>query len=777
MGGTLEQLIANPPSAQPGYWQQGINNLTTLKDYQARNALAQIYQDPTVVNQLTGAVDQGRLNALISQSPAASWNAGPAMQQQGQAQAAQAQGLNEQTAGHLARLKVMSGEMSDLLQSGQPITADQVHARLNSLGQEGILTTGDMNGLNADLATQPPGADLTGWLRNHMATNLSAAEQLQNVTSQPQLVDQGDRKVVVESNVNRPGGQRVGTSYVQGLDPATAGDIVLINMGDGTTQQMPRSRAQQLFGANYQSRIVPPGGSAPPVPSGRYTPPPGPQAQGGGATTGGAAATGGSATAAPPPAAATSAAAPAQPNAMGGVSVPGQAGVFKYPNGKTGGAPDATGGVQYSDGTYGTPSGGFRQPIGAGAAAGTAAAPAASATAPLPVGKDGPYVLGDSIGQGVQKTGGWAGNTLVGRSPQQVLGTIGSAPIQGRDVVLSSGAANNPAQAGLLQQQIDAANKAGAKSITVMGVADPKVNAQLQTIAQQNGARFVPLGAIGTDGIHPADYKPLAAAVVPPQQQTQTQQPQQPPPQPTLSGGPPGFGRSAPLGVPEATRVAAEGSAQDQVAFRRDLPAAQGRIFTAQQALSALADTKTGTGTIPLQTINGLINSYAPDALKAWIPGYDPNIPVNRDLAEKYMTQLTMGRASQFGPTTDARLAAAFTGSANTHIQQLAAQDVLKVGIGLDRMTQAMGDDMQTQNVAPQDFSAWRQNWVRTHDPRAFVVDSMSPEQRAYLQKSLQNASPQEREIFAQTYHQAVGGGYVPSVIPNPKAASAQAGQ
>ena len=49
---------------------------------------------------------------------------------------------------------------------------------------------------------------------------------------------------------------------------------------------------------------------------------------------------------------------------------------FTYPNGKTGGAPDAQGGVSYTDGSYGTPPAGRPTPVAAASPPGSTAAPA-----------------------------------------------------------------------------------------------------------------------------------------------------------------------------------------------------------------------------------------------------------------------------------------------------------------------------------------------------------------------------------------------------------------
>lgn len=259
MSGTaaLVNQLANPTSANPAYWGQQMNNLNALKDFAGDTATQRIMQQPGVVDPTTGQVNQGSFNALVSADPDASWKAAQRMQAQGQAQGAQADAQNQTVAGHLAQLKIMNGEMSDLLQSGQPITSDQVQTRLSSLGKEGILTPAVMSGIAADLNSQPPGADLTGWLRNHMATNLSASEQLQNVSSQPYHYDAGGYIGVGEGNPNRAGYMAPGTQIGKTLTPEAATDIATIQFPDNTTRQVPRGQVPAILGGTPGAKEVP----------------------------------------------------------------------------------------------------------------------------------------------------------------------------------------------------------------------------------------------------------------------------------------------------------------------------------------------------------------------------------------------------------------------------------------------------------------------------------------------------------------------------------------
>lgn len=139
-----------------------------------------------------------------------------------------------------------------------------------------------------------------------------------------------------------------------------------------------------------------------------------------------------------------------------------------------------------------------------------------------PASSTGPLIVGDSIAS----KGGLGGSGVIGASPKAVLDNVSGLPgdqVNGRDVVLSSGASNNPAQAGLLEQQIKALQDKGARSVTVVGVGDaPKlqgVNDGLAATAGRFGANFVPLDTtqLSPDRVHPTQqgYRTLLAAATP----------------------------------------------------------------------------------------------------------------------------------------------------------------------------------------------------------------------------------------------------------------------
>lgn len=161
----------------------------------------------------------------------------------------------------------------------------------------------------------------------------------------------------------------------------------------------------------------------------------------------------------------------------------------------------------------------------------TAQVSAPPATAPPPVAASGgqqngsPLIIGDSLAS----KDGLGGSGVVGASPKAVLSSINALSpdqVAGRDVVLSSGASNNPAQASLVYEQIQALKKKGAGNVTVVGVGDRSdfggVNDTLELVTGRAGGRFValPAGSLSRDRVHPTrrGYNALLASVLPQKQ-------------------------------------------------------------------------------------------------------------------------------------------------------------------------------------------------------------------------------------------------------------------
>jgi hypothetical protein len=205
-------------------------------------------------------------------------------------------------------------------------------------------------------------------------------------------------------------------------------------------------------------------------------------------------------------------------------------------------------------------------------------------------------------------------------------------------------------------------------------------------------------------------------------------------------------------GVAEAATAAGQGAGQELLTDQRANADSGKRINILQSASAALQNAKSGQGSQGLQTIKGtlvtlgLASQSQADAVKDY------------DEANKYLTQYAQQRAASFGHATDAQLSAALTGNGSTHISNLAAQDVVKVNMALERMDQARMQQWSQTGLAPDQYSKWKSQFGAVMDPRVFVADQMDIKKVGAM---IQKMNPKERETFKTQYNWAVQNGYI----------------
>lgn len=131
------------------------------------------------------------------------------------------------------------------------------------------------------------------------------------------------------------------------------------------------------------------------------------------------------------------------------------------------------------------------------------------------------------------------------------------------------------------------------------------------------------------------------------------------------------------------------------------------------------------------------------------IPGLDANTlqAATQDELRKYMTRLAGVNGSPFGAGTDYRLAQAATGNANPDMSNLANRDVERMNLALSRAQQARLAAFQQTGLPPEQYSTWASNWSRQVDPRAFMLDLLSPAERQKMLAPITNKG----EIAAMT--------------------------
>lgn len=214
-----------------------------------------------------------------------------------------------------------------------------------------------------------------------------------------------------------------------------------------------------------------------------------------------------------------------------------------------------------------------------------------------------------------------------------------------------------------------------------------------------------------------------------------------------------------PPGVVEAANTAATGAAGAMNAFNSDMQDAPQRIFQREKALEALDKTTTGPGREGRVQAGKTLAALLPEGWAQNIPGVDPQSDQYFDEAKKYMTQAMIGRATGMGGAATAdKLAAASSGSPNVTLANATAKDLVRTDIGLERMGMAMQSAWNSSGEPPQNFQKWTADWNKSVEPRAFILNNMTPEERQNLVSTMR---PGEIQKLRQTYDNAIQSGVI----------------
>ena len=659
------------------------------------------------------------------------------MQQQGQAQSAQGIGAQEQLAAHRARMDSMLGLMNGVLAKGGPIGMGDIQNAVNQAHlspTEAAQVAQDVN----NTAGGNPNYDFTDWVKGHQASNLDAQKQIAARTPNMQFHNIGGRLVPVDMNGQtnpNPG------SLITTLSPAEAAQIVKVDMGDGTTQQMPLSDAVTKLSTNPAMRILGPttGGGA----------------GGGGGGAGGAANN------------------PLNMRFAGqeGATNAGGFAAFKTP--EAGQAATDALFSKYADGGINTLSGlisrwappsendtpgyiarvakatgldpnapiNLKDPAVArkiqqamavvegnkNASVAPAPAPAAStapptppagppgvqmggAPPPPPEGAAGPYT-GGGIGAALAPGGG--GNPVVVRGTPLPAGKLSGdvgAIVQGMQLARA-----NPFQQG------SGAMTAGPGAPTGNALAGPSVELPPQpgwgsAVGTYSGG---PGPAVTPRARPEAAPAPASAPVQPP--------PATSPPAPTI-------GRSAPLGTGE--RVTADIAAYTKNAG--EVYVHQNNVNTLQNAYHALQLADTGPGTQNLQAARAFLQSFGiatsatGDQATQWAE------------AHKYLMDFARTQGGLGGTDLQAQLAQG--SNASTDIPKPAALAVVRNNIAKERLQMAQVQEANGSNG----YVEHTKNFAPSQDLRAYQADIMPPQELKQIE-ALQKTNPKAFEKFQKS--------------------------
>lgn len=227
---------------------------------------------------------------------------------------------------------------------------------------------------------------------------------------------------------------------------------------------------------------------------------------------------------------------------------------------------------------------------------------------------------------------------------------------------------------------------------------------------------------------------------------------------PGAQGGAQAGGVRPSLGPAEASAQATMGQ-KSATQYAAEQQAAGGygtRMFNLTKALTGLQNADTGPGSETVNMAKSFLLSHGPDFLQHM--GVDPNKIQAYDEANKYLIQYAMNQAGALGEGTDSKLATTLSGNANTHISNLAAQDVVRANMALERMNQAAVNSFGQTGLSPAKFSGWKAQFASRVDPRVFAYDMLDEGKQRAMYNSMNDA---QRKQFTQQYNWATQNGFL----------------
>lgn len=162
------------------------------------------------------------------------------------------------------------------------------------------------------------------------------------------------------------------------------------------------------------------------------------------------------------------------------------------------------------------------------------------------------------------------------------------------------------------------------------------------------------------------------------------------------------------------------------------------RVNPLRQAIPILERMKT-TDTGPITERLNELKSAAQSLGAGPLLGIDPEKIKDFNELKKYFSQYSVQASAAMGPKTNEGMAAAVTSNPNVKMDRLSALDLSKVAMGVERMRQAgmlaFQELVRAQQAHPNQFNQFMLDWGTRMDPRAFVYDLMTKEQRAKIRK------------------------------------------
>ncbi len=217
-----------------------------------------------------------------------------------------------------------------------------------------------------------------------------------------------------------------------------------------------------------------------------------------------------------------------------------------------------------------------------------------------------------------------------------------------------------------------------------------------------------------------------------------------------------------PAGMSPAAQAASQksgGDSADQMAaLRSEVGGSANRILQLQNASTALEGAWTGKGSQKIQDLRSLLvtTGFVTPALADKVKNFDE--------AKKYMLASMLSRGAGLGINTNEKLAALSGASANTDISQLAAKDIIRTTIGLEKAQQAQYAAFQKTGLPAEQFADWATNWNGSRDLRAYPLMQKPAAERV---KFIEALKPAEKARIIDTLREGISLGKLsPSDFP-----------
>ena len=227
---------------------------------------------------------------------------------------------------------------------------------------------------------------------------------------------------------------------------------------------------------------------------------------------------------------------------------------------------------------------------------------------------------------------------------------------------------------------------------------------------------------------------------------------------------PPIIMTAPPQGQPDEVSAAVQHASDARgrtLTYQRDIQPIEG-------ALTALSGADTGRASETLNSIRANVQDIAPGFIQRMMPDSitDPTVRKNYEEATKYLTQMQLSAPGGARSNVGTETAGAATPS--THISNAAAREVTLAVLAQRRMEHA-GTSLFNQRGNPgAQFDTQMGNWTTQADPRAFVVDKMTPQERANYVQSLGGPGTPDKpnpayQKYKNSYMDAVKSGVSPA--------------